>query len=210
MVQFREAGATNLLLLHTLDRAVADTASFVEPLRRARGVFIYGGDNNYLADAYVGTLTQREIAGVAGRGGVVAGTSAGAELQGSFMPRGDNADVIIGKRTVGLNLLRGVAVDAHVLVRNRPFDMLEVVKQHPDLLGIGLDEQTAIVVQQDQFEVIGRTYVLLYDTQRAIPPDGAFYFLRPGDRYNLRTREATRPTTVQQPIDRVHRKSQRQ
>ena len=204
VVQFRQAGARNLRLLHTRDRSVADSESFVEPLRRARGVFIFGGTNAILADAYLGTRTQREITDILNRGGVVAGTSAGAEIQGSFMPRGNtndpNGDVLIGDHQVGLNVLHRVAVDAHVLVRNRQFDMLQITNLHPELLGIAIDEQTAIVVQQDQFEVVGRSYVLIYDNQRSIPPSGGFYFLKSGDRYNLRTREATGPVLVQQPI----------
>ena len=208
--QFRQAGAKNLRLLHTYDRAVADSDSFVEPLRGARGVFLFGGTNAILADAYLSTRTQRELVEVLSRGGVVAGTSAGAEIQGSFMPRGNsndpNGDVLIGDHQIGLNLLHHVAVDAHVLVKNRQFDMLQITDLHPELLGIAIDEQTGIVVQQDQVEVIGRSYVLIYDNQRSIPPNGGFYFLKSGDRYNLRTREATRPAgLVQEPIGRVQR-----
>lgn len=213
VVEFRQAGAKNLQLLHTRDRGVADSERFVESLRRARGVFIFGGTNAILADAYLNTRTQREIGEVLNRGGVVAGTSAGAEVQGSFMPRGNtndpNGEILIGDHTVGLNLLHRVAVDAHVLVRNRQFDMLQITALHQELLGISLDEQTGIVVQQDQFEVIGRSYVLIYDNQRSIPPNGGFYFLKSGDRYDLRTREATRPATVQQPIGRVQKISPR-
>jgi hypothetical protein len=66
---------------------------------------------------------------------------------------------------------------------------------------------TAIVVEGDQFEVIGKSYVVIYDNQRQIRPNGSFYFLAAGDRYNLKTREATRPTQRMEPIDRVKRVS---
>ncbi|NIP82023.1 MAG: peptidase S51, partial [Gemmatimonadetes bacterium] len=72
-----------------------------------------------------------------------------------------------------------------VLRRNRHFDMIEVIEAHPELLGIGIDEDTAIVVRGDRFEVIGRSYVLIYDNQTTTDAGGEFYFLAPGYRYNL-------------------------
>ncbi|MBI4475129.1 MAG: hypothetical protein HY646_20855 [Acidobacteria bacterium] len=75
----------------------------------------------------------------------------------------------------------------------------------PNLLGLAIDENTAIVVRQDEFEVIGNSYVIIYDNQKQIPPQGAFYFLASGDRYNLATREAFRPATTMQPIGRVRK-----
>jgi cyanophycinase len=205
MRQFKEAGARNLTLLHTYDRAVADTEKFVEPLRRARGVFFDGGRQWRLADAYLNTLTHRELQNVLDRGGVIGGTSAGATIIGSFLVRGDTRgnEIMIGDHTVGLGFLKNVGVDQHLLKRNRVFDMLEVIKARPTLLGIGIDEDTAIVVEGDQFEVIGKSYVVIYDNQRYIPPAGGFYFLTPGDRYNLKTREAFRPAQRLEPIERV-------
>jgi cyanophycinase len=190
---FRDAGARNLTVLHTVDPKVADTESFVAPLRRARGVFFWEGRQWRITDAYLNTRTHREVMAVLDRGGVVGGSSAGASAQGSFLMRGDTkgSDIIIGDHTQGLGLMRNTGIDQHVLVRNREWDMLEVLKVHPDLLGLGLDENTAIVVQQDEFEVIGQSYVLVYDNRKHIPPSGGFYFLRAGDRFNLATREAT-------------------
>jgi cyanophycinase len=197
--QFRAAGARNLVLLHTRDRNVADSEQFVEPLRRARGVFLSGGRQWRLADAYLNTRTQRELQGVLDRGGVLAGSSAGATILGSFLVRGDTKGngLMIGDHQEGFGFLHNVAVDQHLLARNRQFDMLEVIRAHPSLLGIGIDEDTAIVVQQDQFEVIGNSYVAIYDNQRRISPNGRFFFLAPGDRYNLASREPSRsPQTL--------------
>ena len=83
------------------------------------------------------------------RGGVVGGSSAGASILTSFMVRGDTKsnEKMIGDHTVGLGFLKNAAVDQHLLRRNRQFDMLEVIDKHPELLGIGLDEDTAIVVR---------------------------------------------------------------
>src|SRR5262249_19217504 len=139
------------------------------------------------------------------RGGVIGGSSAGASIQGSFLIRGDTktSDIIMGDHQVGLGFMRNVGVDQHILVRNRIFDMISVIEAHPTLLGIGIDENTAIIVQQDQFEVIGHSYVAIYDNQKQIPPYGRFYFLTAGDRFNLATREASRPAQTTQPISAV-------
>jgi cyanophycinase len=88
----RAHGAKHVTQLHTRDRQVADTEAFVAPLRTARGVWITGGRQWRLADAYLGTLTQRELFAVLARGGVIGGviggSSAGATIQGSYLVRG--------------------------------------------------------------------------------------------------------------------------
>ena len=78
LLRFKEAGATNLTLLHTADRAVADSEDFVRPIREAQGVFFTGGRQWRLADSYLNTRTQRELEALLDRGGVIGGDSAGA------------------------------------------------------------------------------------------------------------------------------------
>lgn len=202
---FKDAGMTNISVLHTRDRKVSATAEFVAPIRKARGVFFTGGRQWRLADSYLKTQTHLELQALLDRGGVIGGTSAGATILGSFLVRGDTKsnETMIGDHTEGLGFLRNVGIDQHVLVRNRQFDMLEVLEKYPALLGIGIDENTAIVVQGDRFEVIGDTYVLVFDNTRIIPPRGQFYFLKAGDTYDLAKREAGRPSTNTTPIARV-------
>ncbi len=204
---FREAGATDITVLHTYDPKVADTDEFVAPLRRARGVFFGGGRQWRLADSYLNTKTHEELLALLDRGGVIGGSSAGASIMASYLIRGDTETnrIMMGDHLEGLGFLKNVGIDQHLLRRNRVFDMLEVIDANPDLLGIGLDENTAIVVQGDRFQVIGQSYAVIYDNQQRIPPDGRFYFLAPGDRYNLATREATRAQQTQRPIDRVEK-----
>lgn len=199
------AGARNLKVLHTRDRKVADSEEFVAPIKKASGVFFVGGRQWRLADAYLHTRTQTEFSALLERGGVICGTSAGATIQGSFMVRGDTKgnELMIGDHTEGMGFLKGVTIDQHVLRRNRQFDLIPVIEAHPELLGIGIDEDTAIVVRRDRFEVAGSGYVLIYDHNRMIGPSGQFYFLAPGDRFNLKTREAERPQMKGEPIERV-------
>lgn len=193
---WREHGARNLTVLHTTDPEVADTEAFAEPLASADGVFFFGGRQWRLVDAYAGTRTEEAIRGVLERGGVVGGTSAGASIQGSYLVRGDRRtnQLVMGDHDEGFGYLRGVGIDQHVLRRNRHFDLLELVEARPELLGIGLDEDTAIVVRGDRFEVIGRSYVLIYDRDMVTDAGGGFYFLAPGDEFDLASRRALRPS----------------
>ncbi len=203
--RYKEAGAKNITLLHTKDRAVADSEEFVRPIQEARGVFFTGGRQWRLADSYLNTRTHRELLALLDRGGVIGGSSAGATIQGSFLARGDTKGntVMIGDHVEGLGFLRNAAIDQHLLKRNRQFDLIEIIEKYPELLGIGIDENTAIVVQGDRFEVIGQGYVAIYDYNKLIPPNGQFYFLAPGDRFDLKKREASRPSQTMRPIDRV-------
>lgn len=200
-----DAGARQIEVLHTRDRAVADSAAFVAPLREARGVWLGGGRQWRLADAYLRTRTHDALFDVLTRGGAVGGTSAGATIQGSYLARGDTRgnEIMMGDHEEGLGFLKGAAIDQHWLARNRHFDLLEVIDAHPDLLGIGIDEDTAIVVQGDTFEVIGRSYVGIYDATHVLKPAGRFYVLRAGDRFDLATRVATRPAQQHTPFPNV-------
>jgi cyanophycinase len=106
---------------------------------------------------------------------------------------------MMGDHETGLGFIKNVAIDQHVLARGRQFDMFDILKKRPELLGIGIDENTAIVVKGDVFEVIGRSYVIIYDKSfwsregsdlKKLPDENnIFYFLRSGDKYNLRTRK---------------------
>jgi len=192
--QFRAAGATNLTVLHTNDRDEADTEEFVQPIREASGVWFGGGRQWRLADSYLNTKTHEALWELLDRGGVIGGSSAGATIQGSYLARGDSRTntIMMGDHEAGLGFVKNVAIDQHLLRRNRHFDLLEIIQARPELLGIGIDENTAIVVKGDEFEVIGQSYVVIYDHQRQIDSGGDFYFLGVGDRFNLATREAFR------------------
>ncbi len=190
------AGATNVTVLHTRDRKVADSESFVRPLVKAQGVWFGGGRQWRLVDSYLNTRIHRELWNVLERGGVIGGSSAGATIQGSYLVRGareGNEIMMAPGYEVGLGFLRNVAIDQHLLKRNRQDDLVAVVEKHPLLLGIGIDESTAIVVEGDRFQVIGESKVAIYEHGRK-PDNGGkrYYFLNPGDRYDLGKRTANR------------------
>ena len=198
-------GATNVSVLHTTDREVANSDAFIRPIREASGVWFSGGRQWRLADAYLHTAVHRELQAVLDRGGVVGGSSAGATILGDYLVRGDTATnvTMMGDHEEGMAFVRGVAIDQHLLRRNRHFDLIEVIRARPDLLGIGLDEDTAIIVEGDTFDVIGQSYAVIYDHRRMLDTGGLFYFLAPGDTFNLVTRVSTRPGDRESPDARV-------
>jgi cyanophycinase len=205
LTQWRDHGARHITVLHTRDRKVADSEAFVRPIREARGVFFAGGRQWRLADSYLDTRTHQELAALLGRGGVIGGSSAGASILSSFMVRGDTRsnEQMIGDHTVGLGFLKNAAIDQHLLRRNRQFDMLEVIDKHPALLGIGIDEDTAIVVRGDEFDVIGKSYVVVYSDKPVVGAAGRFYFMGAGDRFDMKERKATRQGTEWRPLQGV-------
>ncbi|MDZ7633614.1 MAG: cyanophycinase [Bacteroidales bacterium] len=198
---FRSRGAGKVTVLHTDDRDTADSGFFTRPIEEATGVWFGGGRQWRLVDSYKGTRSEEMFRRVLDRGGVIGGSSAGATIQGSFLARGDtqNNQKMMGDHQEGFGYISNIAIDQHVLARNRQFDMYGILREHPYLLGIGIDENTAVVVQRDTMEVIGASYVLVYDgsfwsregsDMKILPEkDFLFYFLRSGDRYDLRQRK---------------------
>ena len=194
-VGLRAAGARNVVVLHTVDRKVADSDSFVAIIKKAGGVWFEGGRQNLLMDAYAGTKAETEFHKVLARGGVEAGSSAGASIQGSFLIRGasnGNGTMDAPGRNVGFGFLRGVGIDQHVVARERLPDLADsVMKKYPDTLFISEDEGTAWVVQGDNAEIIGRNKAFVYNGRDKTDDGKPFLTLRPGDKYNLKTRRVT-------------------
>lgn len=188
----RQTGIADVVLLHTHDLKTANSEAFIAPLKRATGVYFVGGRQWRIADCYLNTLTHQAFFDVLKRGGVIAGSSAGASIQGSFLWRGDTkgAEILIGDHTQGLGFLKNSAIDQHLLRRNRQFDLVNLIEKAPQLIGIGLDEATAVLVQRDTLEVLGKSYVAIYDRGNMVP--GPFFFLSEGQRYDLKQRKVIR------------------
>ena len=205
---FKDFGVTNITVLHTTDRKVADSEEFVKPLTTAKAVWFVGGRQWHLVDSYLHTRTQREVEKVLERGGVVGGSSAGASILSSYMVRGaheNNYIMMAPGYEEGFGLIKGVAIDQHMLTRNRQDDLEEVVAKHPDVLGIGLDESTAIIVRGQTFEVTGASKIAIHDG-RTVPGERQqrngkkYYFMGPGEKYDLTKLEkiGKRPATTEQ------------
>ena len=189
-------GFTNTRVLHTTDPEIADTDSLANLIGSARAIWFEGGRQWRLADAYGDTKAEKAFHDLLARGGVIGGTSAGATIQGSFLVRGDvsgNTIMITPnmKHQRGFGFLKNSAIDQHVDTRNRWTDIREVLEKHPHLLGIGISESTAIIVQGDQFRVIGPGKVAITKTENLENNEQSYHLLSSGDWYDLKRREVS-------------------
>ncbi len=181
-------GVQDVSVLDTKDRAKANSAEFVAPLKQATFVFIDGGRQWRLVDAYLGTRVERELRNVLKRGGVIAGSSAGASILASYLVRGDPSgpEVVMAKgHERGFAFVPNSAIDQHVSERHREHDMEPVVAAHPKLLGIGIDPNTIIVLHGDQFDVLGSGKVTITEVGHQQ------YSISSGSHFDLRKRKST-------------------
>lgn len=163
--KFSTRGFSNLHTIHTRDKKKADDPALIALMRKAKGLYFGGGDQDLIAQAYANTQLHREMFALLERGGVIMGTSAGATIMGSVLIGGDHRETPHLKTSFpdGLSFLKQTAIDQHVLVRNRQFDLIPVLEAHPGVLGIAIDESTAAVVTGNSLTVAGKSYVMVYD-----------------------------------------------
>ena len=167
LVKFTSRGFTNLSTIHTRDKVKADDPKNIELVRNAKGIFFGGGDQDLIAAAYGGTQLYKEFIALLERGGVIMGTSAGATIMGSLLVGGDARKDLTKPYPFqpAFSFVKNMAIDQHVLVRNRQFDLIPVIENYPTHLGVGIDESTAIIVEGNQFKVWGNSYVMVYDAK---------------------------------------------
>ncbi len=164
--QWRKAGAVAVTPL-----ALTDLAAAKRLVEAASLIWFTGGDQVKLMKALDGTGIPEIIARRYREGAVVGGKSAGAAVMSAIMLTGD-ADlqsITAGatKTLPGLGLWPGVIVDQHFLKRQRQNRLMSLVLEHPELVGVGIDEDTAVVVSGRRFEVIGDSSVVVVDARRA-------------------------------------------
>ena len=187
-------GLKNVKMLHTHDKSLANTEEFVKDLKLANAVWFDGGRQWNIVDSYADTLTYTEFHRVLERGGVIGGSSAGATIQGEYLVRGAVAgpEIVMApepEHQTAFKFLCRTAIDQHINTRNRWDDLIPVIKKFPNLLGLGLSEDTAIIVTGDAFEVMGRWKVAVHDNARLYQPwEKPYFVLSAGDVYNMKTR----------------------
>ncbi len=176
-----EFGPASLTILHTRSREVADEPEFSACLEQATGVWFGGGDQNFLADTYLGTLTESRLRGVLNRGGVLGGTSAGAAIMSRVMICEGKRDPVIGR---GFGFLPNTIVDQHFNHRDRMTRLTKAVNSHPGNVGIGIDECTALVVTGRKLQVVGDDKVTVIFSAGAGKPERVLK-LAAGDKGDL-------------------------
>ena len=190
--RFRRLGARDVRVLKQRSRTEVESKDYLATLRQAGGVWFSGGRQWRFVDAYYGTRALEEFHAVLRRGGAIGGSSAGASIQADFLARGNplgNRNIIAAGYERGFGFLPGTAIDQHFTQRKRFADMTRLTQTHPQLLGIGIDEQTALVVQGDVGEVLGKHSVHFYNRKDlAASAEQDYVSVGTGGRYDLRRR----------------------
>ena len=173
-----------------------DKARFLDQLRRATGVFFGGGDQGRIMDVLKDQSLREALRERYRQGVVFGGTSAGTAVMSALMITGEGDFTVIdgGKVKVraGLGLLPGVILDQHFMKRQRQNRLFGLVLDHPRLLGVGVDEGTALAVRDNRHaEVVGPGPVMIVDA-RAGSGDLVVKLVRPGERFDLKTRKRAR------------------
>ncbi len=144
---------SSIKVIHAQSRDDARQISFSEILREATGVWISGGIQSRLADRYLDTSIESEIQAVCQRGGVIGGTSAGAAI----MTRVMIADGYLHPQLeTGFDIFPDAIVDQHFTQRNRWQRLVAAIKLNPQCIGVGIDEQTALIVSGSTGKVHGK------------------------------------------------------
>jgi cyanophycinase len=174
------AWRTRVSSFEILDETV--TESSLQALRQATGVWISGGSQSRLVSLYGNTHVETALRGVLERGGVIGGTSAGAAVMSKVMiQHGKTEDPAVG---TGFGLIEGAVVDQHFSQRQREKRLLGVLKKHRSLIGLGIDEGTALIVSGNRLRALGLNQITLY-----LPAASglARQYLKPSDQAELVT-----------------------
>lgn len=164
---FKRLGARDVRTFDVSDRRSANRDSAVEMIRDATCIFFTGGDQMRITKLLGGTRIDAVLHDALGGGTVLAGTSAGASMMSSTMivdgePQ-TNPRISVVQMAPGMEFLDGVVIDQHFAQRGRLGRLLSAVSQYPHHLGLGIDEDTAIVVEGQAFRVLGRGAVSVVD-----------------------------------------------
>lgn len=211
---FSRLGAKSVEVLEVRERADANDDASVQLLHGASGIFITGGAQSRLVALLAGTFAMECIRLRNADGVAVAGTSAGASIVASHVMAGgtglagDSGSAAARKGMVelvaGFGLLQDIIVDQHFSQRGRMGRLLSVYAANPGLLGIGLDEDTAVVIDRDgMLEVLGSGMVTIVDGRNSVSDyfereigdvltvvNSHLFVLGPGRRFDLNARQA--------------------
>ncbi|NML13508.1 cyanophycinase [Azohydromonas caseinilytica] len=184
---FAALGVQRCVEMALASREEADAPEAAREILAADGVFMTGGDQSRLVSVLGGSAVAQAMRRArAQRGLCIAGTSAGAAALSRQMLAGGRAPLLPEKDVVrldeGLDLLPGAIVDQHFSERRRWARLMSAVAQHPRLLGVGIDEDTALVVEREAIEVVGSGAVTLLDGRHM---GSSFERAQPGQRLTL-------------------------
>lgn len=164
---FNRLGAKQVEMIDVSLRSDAMKPESVECLKKATGIFFTGGDQLHITSLMGGTDLHKAIIERYESGTIVAGTSAGAAMMGSSMilTGGSDENPRVGcvEIAAGTDFIVGCIIDTHFSQRGRHGRLLTAVAHYPQDIGFGVDEDTAMLIGKNQFEVIGNGAVTVID-----------------------------------------------
>jgi cyanophycinase len=216
VAEFKKYGATDVAY-YQLSREEAMKLESVGILDGVSAVWFSGGDQARQTAALLGTPLHKRMLELYAEGCLIGGTSAGAAVMSEFMITGNEkrangqegtweviwADNII--HSEGFGFVRNAVIDQHFVTRRRHNRLISVVLENPALVGVGIEESTAVLVRPDgKYEVLGEGQVIIYDARRAKPARSAdgrlgghglmMHVLLPGDVYDIATGRVEEPS----------------
>jgi cyanophycinase len=168
LADLRAAGATDVEIPLVETREHASDPAIVERVRAARGIFLGGGDQVKLVSALSGTPLEEAIRDAYFNGAIVCGTSAGAAALTKTTLAGNEVDeegkLVEQYVGPGLGLLGyHTVVDTHFTQRRRLYRLFVAIAEFPALMGLGIDEDTALIVKRETATVVGTGGVTFVD-----------------------------------------------
>lgn len=165
---FKRLGAERVISLDIPSRQQAQLPDTAEPILSASGIFFTGGDQLRITSLLGGTAVDTALHEAYQRGTVIAGTSAGASVMSTTMIIGGDGDSTPQQASIsmgpGMGLVREVVIDQHFAQRGRLGRLVSAVAQQPAMLGVGIDEDTAVLINsRGQMKVIGSQTVTIVD-----------------------------------------------
>jgi cyanophycinase len=210
---FERAGAHHVKVLRARELKDVEAPESLDLLKNAKGIWFGGGRQWRFVDAYEGTKAEALMRDVLRRGGVIGGSSAGATIQGDYLCRGSplgNLEIMYEGYERGLGFLPGVAIDQHFSQRKRFADMTALMKTYPQLLGIGIDESTALIVTGHVAQIMGKNNAHFYNrTKPALEGEPDYETVKPGEYYDLKLRSILPPAAAKPAEERKESKSGR-
>ena len=204
---FERLGAASVETVHTEHPEDSEREDNIEVVKHATGIFFTGGDQSRIVDFIQGTPLDKVLHQRHAEGAVIGGTSAGAAMMPDVMILGgasvSHPSMDAVSMGPGMGFLPGIVIDQHFAQRGRLGRLLAALLSQPALLGLGIDEDTAIVVHGDEVEVIGQGAITVVDESTAthnnlkgLLKDEAIalcgvnlHILPKGYRFNIRTHE---------------------
>jgi cyanophycinase len=218
---FEKIGVKSVQAVDVSSRADAIAEENIKAVREASGLFFTGGDQLHITSLIGGTELQKAIHEIYEKGVIIGGTSAGAAMMSnSMILQGDGEEAPkLGAVEMGpgMDLIVGCMIDTHFSQRGRHGRLLTAVAHYPQDMGIGLDENTAMIVDKGEMRVMGTGAVTIIDAggmtyantpyvekgQNLALADVRVHVVCEGEKFNLFERQMIIPKEAQHKAKRA-------